>query len=158
MLYSKPTLDEILGYSHHRTANFTLHQHPWSNLASPRASLPTPTPVQPSTSHQVTHSTRKRARHSENTNGEASELRPRKKRRLRRDLVTSRLSRPYAVPPTFIPSPKGLRTAVWARQRISGRTLVRKAAIFNSIAMKRRSSDMPGVHDRHLARGASLIA
>lgn len=61
----------------------------------------------------------------------------RKKRRLGRDLVTSRLSRPYAMPPTHI-ARGAWRLGVWARQRSSGGLLLRKGAILNSIAKKRK--------------------
>ena len=62
----------------------------------------------------------------------------RKKRRLRLDLVTSRLSKPYATPTTHIVGRTHSRIGVWARQRLSGGKLLRKAAILNSIAMKRK--------------------
>lgn len=62
----------------------------------------------------------------------------RKKRRLRLDLVTSRLSEPYATPTTHIIGSTHPRVGVWARQKVSGGKLLRKAAIFNSIAMKRK--------------------
>ena len=62
----------------------------------------------------------------------------RKKRRLRLDLVTSRLSKPYATPTTHIVGRTHSRVGVWARQRLSGGKLLRKAAILNSVAMKRK--------------------
>ncbi len=62
----------------------------------------------------------------------------RKKRRLRLDLVTSRLSKPYATPTTHIVGRTHSRVGVWARQRLSGGKLLRKAAILNCIAMKRK--------------------
>ena len=62
----------------------------------------------------------------------------RKKRRLRLDLVTSRLSKPYATPTTHIVGRTHSRVGVWARQRLSGGKLLRKAAILNSITMKRK--------------------
>lgn len=61
----------------------------------------------------------------------------RKKRRLRHELVTSRLSRPYAMPATHI-ARGAWRLGVWARQRLSGGLLLRKGAILNSIAKKRK--------------------
>ena len=82
---------------------------------------------------------------------------PRKKRRLRLDLVTSMLSSPYSLPPTHIPARRACRTGPWARQRIAGRDLMRKAAIFNKIAMKRRTSGMRGVDHRKLTRRAALM-
>ena len=62
----------------------------------------------------------------------------RKKRRLRLNLVTSRLSKPYATPTTHIVGRTHSRVGVWARQRLSGGKLLRKAAILNLIAMKRK--------------------
>ena len=63
----------------------------------------------------------------------------RKKRRLRHELVTSRLSRPYATPATHI-AQGAWRLGVWARQRLSGGLFLRQGAILNSIAMKRKQA------------------
>lgn len=63
----------------------------------------------------------------------------RKKRRLRHDLVTSRLSRPYATPATHI-ARGAWRLGVWARQRSSGGLLLRKGAILNSIAKRKKNA------------------
>lgn len=51
--------------------------------------------------------------------------------------MTSRLSRPYAMPATHI-ARGAWRLGVWARQRLSGGLLLRKGAILNSIAKKRK--------------------
>ena len=59
-----------------------------------------------------------------------------KKRRLRLDLITSRLSRPYATPSTHIVSRGASKIAIWARQKAFGRTPLRKAAIMNRIRIK----------------------
>lgn len=59
-----------------------------------------------------------------------------KKRRLRLDLITSRLSRPYATPSTHIVSRGASKIAIWARQKAFGRTSLRKAAIMNRIRIK----------------------
>ena len=63
----------------------------------------------------------------------------RKKRRLRHELVTSRLSRPYATPATHI-AQGAWRLGVWARQRSSGDSLLRKGAILNSIAKRKKKA------------------
>ena len=63
----------------------------------------------------------------------------RKKRRLRHELVTSRLSRPYATPATHI-AQGAWRLGVWARQRLSGDSLLRKGAILNSIAKRKKKA------------------
>lgn len=59
-----------------------------------------------------------------------------KKRRLRLDLITSRLSRPYATPSTHIVSRGASKIAIWARQKAFGRTSLRKAAIMNRIRIE----------------------
>ena len=99
----------------------------------------------------------KRQRSLDSQDCEVDGLNPRKKRRLRLGLVTSRLSEPYATPPTFIPVRRGVRTGVWARQRITGRNLLRKAAIFNIIAMKRKGCGSRGVDLQHPVHKASLL-
>jgi len=63
---------------------------------------------------------------------------PRKKRRLRLDLITSKLSKPYASPATHISTQRTVRKGIWARQRLPGRILLRKAAILNSVIRQRR--------------------
>ena len=62
----------------------------------------------------------------------------RKKRRLGHELVTSRLSRPYATPATHI-ARGAWRLGVWARQKLSGGLLFRKGAILNSIAKRKKA-------------------
>ena len=99
----------------------------------------------------------KRSRTPEGHDREMDQLHPRKKRRLRHDLVTSKLSKPYATPPTFIAVKKPLREGVWARQRISGRDLVRKAAIFNSLATRQRTNGLRGVNNGQSTYQASLV-
>lgn len=62
-----------------------------------------------------------------------------KKRRLRLELITSRLSKPFATPPTHIISKKAsLRVGIWARQKVLGKSLLRKAALLNLTRMKRK--------------------
>lgn len=62
-----------------------------------------------------------------------------KKRRLRLELITSRLSKPFATPPTHIISKNAsLRDGIWARQKVLGKNLLRKAALLNLIRMKRK--------------------
>ena len=79
----------------------------------------------------------KRARPWTDVDGEGSANMQRKKRRLRLQLITSRLSKPYATPPTHINSRKAVRVGIWARQRVLGQDLLRKAAILNSIRIKK---------------------
>ena len=94
----------------------------------------------------------KRTRHSESSVSDEEEILPKKRRRLRLGLVTSMLSRPYAMPRTRIPARKASRNGVWARQRIEGRDLLRKAAIFNRIASRRRTCGTHIVELRKLKR------
>ncbi len=81
---------------------------------------------------------RKRQRAVDDIEGDTCCLQ-RKKRKLRHSLSTSRLSKPYAVPATYIPSRKTLREGIWARQRVAGRNLLRKAAALNSYSKKKRA-------------------
>ncbi|KAI9887271.1 MAG: hypothetical protein M1823_000942 [Watsoniomyces obsoletus] len=57
----------------------------------------------------------------------------RKKTRLRRFLITSRLSQPFSAPPTHIVDRGSSKIAVWAKQRTLGRSWLRKAAIMNHV-------------------------
>ena len=68
--------------------------------------------------------------------GEGSGNLQKKKRRLRLNLITSRLSRPFATPTTHIIGRGTSKFAIWARQRTIGRDLLRKAAIMNRIRIK----------------------
>ena len=99
----------------------------------------------------------KRARSCDSRQPEENTALPRKRRRLRLGLVTSMLSRPFALPATHVPARKASRNGPWSRQRIAGRDLLRKAAIFNKIALKRRTSGLRGVDHRSLTRKAALI-
>lgn len=78
----------------------------------------------------------------------------RKKRRLRHELVTSRLSRPYATPATHI-ARGAWRLGVWARQRSSGGLLLRKGAILNSITKKRKLAVLESTKKIGLQEGNS---
>ncbi|KAG6995532.1 hypothetical protein G7Y79_00044g080030 [Physcia stellaris] len=80
---------------------------------------------------------RKRSRVVADVDSDNSGTRQRKKRRLRRDLTTSRLSRPYATPPTHIISRNAVKLGVWTGRRYIGRNVYRKAAILNSIRRDR---------------------
>jgi hypothetical protein len=78
---------------------------------------------------------RKRARPLADIDGLDFEIRDyTKKRRLRLKLITSRLSEPFAVPPTNILERGNCpRVALWAKARAVGRSALRKAAILNKI-------------------------
>lgn len=100
---------------------------------------------------QLMHGQLKRCRALEDIEGDDTCSKPRKKRRLRHSLSTSRLSEPYAIPTTYIPSRRALREGIWARQRVVGRNLLRKAAALNSFSKKRTDNQLatkpPRVHD-----------
>lgn len=78
----------------------------------------------------------KRCRQIEDVEGDHTAHLHRKKRRLRLALTTSRLSEPFATSSPFIAGRSTLREGSWARQKVAGRGLLRKAAILNLIARK----------------------
>lgn len=94
----------------------------------------------------------KRAR-LEDIDGGAEDLNPRKKRRLRLDLVTSRLSEPYSTPSTNIVGTTSWRFAGWARQRFAGGKLLRKAAILNWTSIKGKNDPLHAAEMREFLKG-----
>ena len=84
----------------------------------------------------------KRRRALEDIEGDDTSSTQRKKRRLRHSFSTSRLSEPYAIPTTYIASRKALREGIWARQKVAGRNLLRKAAALNSFSKRKRDSQV----------------
>ncbi len=99
--------------------------------------------IPPSASPAPTQAPRprlKRARHRADVDGEGSENFQKKKRRLRLELITSRLSKPYATPPTHIISRSAALRIGISRQKVLGKNLLRKAACLNSIRIKRVSA------------------
>lgn len=75
----------------------------------------------------------KRQRSLADVEGDDSSEKQRKKRRLRLELITSRLSRPYASPNTNIVSRSRVRVGIWTRQSPPTSIPIVKAAILNSI-------------------------
>jgi len=75
----------------------------------------------------------KRQRSLADVEGGGSSENQRKKRRLRLELITSRLSRPYASPNTNIVSRNRVRIGLWTRQPLPAEIPIVKAAILNSI-------------------------
>ncbi len=59
-----------------------------------------------------------------------------KKRRLRLNLITSRLSRPFSSPATNIVDRGSSRIAIWAKGKKPDRRLLRKAAITNCLRLR----------------------
>jgi hypothetical protein len=80
--------------------------------------------------------TSKRARPRADVDGEDSQHTQKKKRRLRLNLITSRLSQPYATPTTYIISRANPRVARRTQQNGSVGNLLRKAAIMNWVRIK----------------------
>jgi hypothetical protein len=75
----------------------------------------------------------KRRRPLTDVDGEGSQGLQKKKRRLRLVFITSRLSRPFAHPSTYLVSRGFSKIAVWAKQKALGRSLLRKVAIMNRV-------------------------
>ena len=80
---------------------------------------------------------RKRPRAIADVDGEGSGTCQKKKRRLRLELITSRLSRPYATPTTYIVSRGSIKPVKQARPKAVGRSLLRRAAIINWMRRKK---------------------
>ncbi|KAL8938462.1 MAG: hypothetical protein Q9216_003890 [Gyalolechia sp. 2 TL-2023] len=95
----------------------------------------------------------KRHRSETDVDGEGSIDLQKKKRRLRLDLVTSRLSQPYATPTTHIISRKSRRPGAWTSPRIPGRSPLRRAAILNAIRLKRMPAKQFGPKEVDLLTG-----
>ncbi|KAL8740711.1 MAG: hypothetical protein Q9190_006617 [Brigantiaea leucoxantha] len=128
----------------------------WENSKSGHASISTSitkiispekiiafSPVHP-TPKQIPQDALKRTRSPGDVDGENSEHFQRKKRRLRFHLVTSRLSKPYAAPATHIISRKMLRGGLSARHMLGGRSHLLRAAILNSIRVRKDKSTGEG--------------
>ncbi|KAL9607438.1 MAG: hypothetical protein Q9167_007652 [Letrouitia subvulpina] len=82
----------------------------------------------------------KRARPEGDVDGEGSENLQRKKRRLQFNLVTSRLSKPYAAPATHIISRRVSRKGIWLKEKIPRRGLLLHAAILNSVRVRKNKT------------------
>ena len=89
------------------------------------------------TTNMIIRQSHKRPRAKTDVDGEGSGTMQKKKRRLRLNLITSRLSRPYATPTTHIVSRGMPKTSLrWTRRRMMSGDLLRKAAIINSAKAK----------------------
>ena len=95
----------------------------------------------------------KRYRSEADVDGDDSIDAQRKKRRLRFDLVTSRLSQPYATPTTHIITRKGRRPGPWVKPRSTVRSPLRRAAILNAIRKKRTPAKNFGPKEADLLTG-----
>ncbi|MCJ1474883.1 hypothetical protein MMC13_003543 [Lambiella insularis] len=128
------------------SAHFTTFPFPSSIKLPPIAKLDF------STTPTTTHTRRpwKRTRSQGDVDGEGSGELQKKKRRLRLDLITSRLSRPYATPTTHIVGRGTSKFSARTRQRTLGQDLLRKAAILNGIRIK--STIAQRERDKGLAR------
>jgi hypothetical protein len=85
----------------------------------------------------------KRLRPHTDVDGERSAHLQIKKRRLRRDLITSRLSRPFATPSTYISGSGNFKITVRNRRRPPTRNLLRKIALLNWARQRRAESKKP---------------
>ena len=76
-----------------------------------------------------------------------------KKRRLRRDLVTSRLSKPYAKPPTYISGRGNIKVVKCVRTTGSTCSIMRRAALLNLARRRQRNREETfdmGMNYQHL--------
>ncbi|MCJ1350898.1 MAG: hypothetical protein MMC33_000879 [Icmadophila ericetorum] len=78
----------------------------------------------------------KQVRSSGDVDGENTAQMQKRKRRLELQLITSRLSRPFAIPSAYLVGRTGSRVAVWTRSKIIGTNFLRRAAILNSMRKK----------------------
>ena len=113
-------------------------------------------PTSPTRDTETKSPSWKRSRALADVDGDNSDTRQRKKRRLRLDLITSRLSRPYASPATHIISRNAVKLGVWTGRRYIGRNVFRKAAILNS--MRRDKADPLTVEKIEPPKAISLKA
>ncbi|KAI4142600.1 MAG: hypothetical protein L6R39_004880 [Caloplaca ligustica] len=119
-------------------------------IPSPRIPPDTfPLAIRESTSQSIL----KRHRVETDVEGEDSVVSQRKKRRLRLVLVTSRLSQPYATPPTHIISRRYPRPGQWAKPKTRVRSPLRRAAILNAIRVKRAPTKNFGPRETDLLTG-----
>jgi len=100
-----------------------------SNASSTALTYPAPS-IAP---EPVSPTALKRQRSLADVEGDGSSEKQRKKRRLRLELITSRLSRPYASPNTNIVSRSRVRVGIGTRQTPPTKIPIVKAAILNSI-------------------------
>ncbi|KAI9872147.1 MAG: hypothetical protein M1830_002020 [Pleopsidium flavum] len=121
------------------------HRLSFSSTSSPESTKP-----------PLGHRRPKRSRPLTDIDGEGSEHVRKKKRRLRLDLITSRLSRPYSAPPSHIISRGTSKIALWAKQKALGRNLLRKAAIMNRVRQRVVAAKEVEQRRMELARQAFL--
>ena len=109
------------------TFSFDVNDMPKPTLHFALTSKPQPASKVPTASTIL-----KRARPATDVDGEGSEHKQKKKRRLRLDLITSRLSQPYATPTTYIVGRGNTKVKRRSRRRHSGLSILRMAALINS--------------------------
>jgi hypothetical protein len=71
-----------------------------------------------------------------------------KKRRLRLNLITSRLSRPFSVPATNIINKGISKIAIWAKRRRLDKDVLRKAAILNRVRTRLDAAKATAARDQ----------
>lgn len=99
----------------------------------------------------------KRQRSLADVEGEDSSENQRKKRRLRLELITSRLSRPYASPNTNIVSRSAVGVGIWPQPPLLEEVPTAKAAILNSIRRDSTASTEPVERELNLHRATSSL-
>ena len=87
----------------------------------------------------------KRNRPATDVDGEGSEHKQKKKRRLRLNLITSRLSQPYATPTTYIVGRGNTKVRRKLQKRYSGLNILRMAALINSTRVLRSRESLEDV-------------
>ncbi|KAL8826929.1 MAG: hypothetical protein Q9170_007213 [Blastenia crenularia] len=122
-----------------------------STLISTPQPIPTIFPL--AIRESIPQSFLKRPRSETDVDGEDSVDLQKKKRRLRLDLVTSRLSQPYATPTTHIISRKSRRPGPWKTLKSPLRSPLRRAAILNAIRVKRKTAKNFGPKEVNLLTG-----
>ena len=122
----------MLSQRHYGDANSPRGASSSSSSETSPTQSPSPTSPNPTSPTPL-----KRPRILADVDGENSLDTQRKKRRLRLELITSRLSRPFAYPTTHIVSRGSVRVGIWARQPNEGTNVFRKAAILNCIKKDR---------------------
>ncbi|KAL8822382.1 MAG: hypothetical protein Q9191_006884 [Dirinaria sp. TL-2023a] len=122
----------MLSQRHHRNATSA-----WGDSSSTSSDTSSTQSSSPTSTKSNSPTPLKRPRILADVDGEDSLDSQRKKRRLRLELITSRLSRPFAFPTTHIVGRGSVRVGIWARPQNEGTNVFRKAAILNCIKRDR---------------------
>lgn len=144
------TSEMLLDWQPNKHARLADHHLP---ITVKSTSHPTPTTILSTIQDSNSQSLLKRHRPETDVDGEGSVDVQKKKRRLRLDLVTSRLSQPYATPTTHIISRISRRPRAWTSPRVPVRSPLRRAAILNAIRIQRMPAKQFGPKEVDLLTG-----